>query len=510
MSSHGGMYCPSCERTYPTGEYCPEDATRLVSLAAPDTMIGRVLDGRYTLVGRLGGGGMGIVYRATQHSVGRDVAVKVIAANLVSDAIAIKRFLREAKLASRLAHPNAVGVLDFGQTPDHVFYLVMELVEGRTLETVLMDEPALSPKRAIRIAMQICDALEGAHRLQIVHRDLKPANVMVLASGRDLVKVLDFGIARSLLPTDTKMTHTGAAVGTPAFMPPEVASGEEVDGRADLYSLGCMLYLMLTGRLPFAAANSQEMLAMHVTAAPAPMYGVPEPLAAVALQLLEKAPPRRFPTAAATREALEAAEQAIASASTSSPSLSARSSPGANTATTPLPGSLVDMRVAATAATAEPAAAEPAAAEPAAPRRRSRALVVVGTALITIAAAVVAFVEVQSREVRSREVQSPEADRSEPSASTSVGSDATVGPIATPVASGAAPLAATADAGATNTGSQADHTIEHVGPGPTPVPATDAGAAAGSATRHHHGHGSNAPRPGSGSNSGDDTDSIPF
>ena len=305
--SEGPLYCPTCERTFASGEHCPDDATRLVSLETNDAMIGRVLDGRYTLISKLGVGGMGAVYRATQHSVGRDVAIKVIAPNLISNALAIKRFLREAKLASRLAHPNAVAVLDFGQTSDHVFYLVMELVEGRTLEQLLAVEPVLPLARVIRIGTQICDALEGAHALQIIHRDLKPANVMLLPSGRDLVKVLDFGIAKSLTANDTKMTTTGAAVGTPSFMPPEVATGDELDARADLYSLGCMLYLMATGTLPFVADSVQDVLWMQVAHEPKPMYGVPDPLAAIVLRLLEKDRDRRFPTAAATREALEAA-----------------------------------------------------------------------------------------------------------------------------------------------------------------------------------------------------------
>ncbi len=135
----------------------------------------------------------------------------------------------------------------------------------------------------MRIGMQICDALEGAHALQIVHRDLKPANVTLLMTGRYLVKVLDFGIARSLAANGTKMTQTGSTFGTPAFLPPEVALGENFDARADLYSLGCILYLMLTGRLPFIAASVQEMLSMHIMQPPVPMDGVPAELAAVVM-----------------------------------------------------------------------------------------------------------------------------------------------------------------------------------------------------------------------------------
>ena len=224
---------------------------------------------------------MGAVYRGSQHSVGRDCAIKVISPDLVSDPDVIKRFLREAKLASRLSHPNAVAVLDFGQTEDGVFYLAMELVTGRTLDQVFKAEKTFKPERVVRIGSQVCDALEGAHALQIVHRDLKPSNIMLLNRGRDLVKVLDFGLAKSLAPdqTSTTMTNAGALLGTPAFMPPELALGQPCDGRADLYSLGCVLYLLGSGRLPFQSTSAHELIAMHGTEKAPAMTGVPPALA---------------------------------------------------------------------------------------------------------------------------------------------------------------------------------------------------------------------------------------
>ncbi len=304
----GELYCPTCEQTFGVGERCPTDNTRLVRIAAPvDTMVGRDLDGRYTVVEKLGEGGMGSVYRGTQHSVGREVAIKVVAPALVSDATVIKRFLREAKLASRLVHPNAVAVLDFGQTEDGLFYLVMELVAGRTLDAVILEGP-LSPARLVRIGSQICDALEGAHALKIVHRDLKPQNVMVMHTGRDLVKVLDFGIAKSLTPdqTSTTMTNAGALLGTPSYMPPELVGGQVIDGRADLYSLGCMMFVAATGKLPFEATTLNELIAMHACEPAPPVTGVPPRLAAVIGRLLEKNPNDRFQTAGETRDALEA------------------------------------------------------------------------------------------------------------------------------------------------------------------------------------------------------------
>jgi serine/threonine-protein kinase len=304
----GEMYCSECERTYAGGEHCPADGKRLVRLATRiDPFLGRELDGRYTILEKLGQGGMGAVYRANQHSVGREVAIKVVNAHLISDPDMIKRFLREAKIASRLSHPNAVGVLDFGQTDDGVFYLVLELVDGRTLDEVIAETPRFSPERVIRIGQQICDALDCAHGLSIVHRDLKPANIMLLSRGRDLVKVLDFGLAKSVAPdqTSTTMTGAGAMLGTPAFMPPELATGQACDGRADLYALGCILYLIGSGRLPFESESVHELIAMHGSERPPVMPGVPGPLARVVAKLLEKAPADRYQTAIEVREALE-------------------------------------------------------------------------------------------------------------------------------------------------------------------------------------------------------------
>jgi len=308
----GELYCATCEKTFHVGDRCPTDGTRLHKLKARlDPLLGRDIDGRFTILEKLGQGGMGAVYRADQHSVGRQVAIKVVNAALVSDPEVIKRFLREAKLAGNLQHPNAVGVLDFGQTEDGVFYLVMELVTGRTLDQVIKSEKVFRPERVVRIGTQICDALDGAHAVPIIHRDLKPSNVMLLSQGRDLVKVLDFGLAKSISPdaTSTTMTGAGAIVGTPAFMPPELATGMPCDGRADLYSLGCILYYLGTGRLPFYSESVHELLAMHGSDDPAPpMTGVPPRLAMVVGKLLEKDPNRRYQTAA---DALHALEQSL-------------------------------------------------------------------------------------------------------------------------------------------------------------------------------------------------------
>ena len=310
----GQFYCPTCEKNFEIGDRCPTDGTRLVRINVPvDPLLGRELDGRYRVVQKLGQGGMGAVYRGTQLGLGREVAIKVVSAHLVTEPDVVKRFLREAKLASRLSHPNAVAVLDFNQTQDGLFYLVMELVSGRTLDKVFEEEHALRAERIIRIGSQVCDALEGAHALQIVHRDLKPSNIMILDRGRDLVKVLDFGLAKSVAPdqTTTTMTNAGALLGTPAFMPPELALGEPCDGRADLYSLGVVLYLLGSGRLPFVSDSAHELITMHATEVAPPMTGVPSALANVIDKMLRKEPKDRYQSAAENREALESALDAL-------------------------------------------------------------------------------------------------------------------------------------------------------------------------------------------------------
>ncbi len=304
-------YCATCDRSFGAGTaFCPEDGTRLVQLSDRDPLIGREIDGRFVIRERLGQGGMGVVYRAWQASVGREVAIKVIRPRPGHDATTTKRFLREAKLASQLSQPSTVSVIDFGQGDDNILYLVMELIRGRTLADVLRDHGRMSPERVVRIGTQICDALEAAHRLGIIHRDLKPANVMILDDppGRDLIKVLDFGLAKVINSDESTVTQSGRLVGTPSHLPPEVAMGSAASPKSDLYAVGVMLFEMLDGRQPFTADNVNMMVALHAYQ-PAPELGphVPAAMAQLVARTLAKNPDARPSSAASLRALLDAA-----------------------------------------------------------------------------------------------------------------------------------------------------------------------------------------------------------
>jgi len=281
-----------------------------------DRLLGTVLDGRYRIDAPLGAGAMGTVYRGVQISVGREVAIKLVNPQWVRNQEVVRRFVREAVLTSQLVHPNAVSVLDFGQTRDGVYYLVMELLSGRTLEELLRVERRLSPDRVLRIGSQICSALTSAHHLSILHRDLKPANIIMVNSlaTTDHVKVVDFGIAKCLAldPSgrNTDITRVGALLGTPAYMPPEVLMGAPSDQRSDLYSLGCILYELATGRTPYLADSIPALIAEMTTQTPPTPHelGVPGPLASIISALIARNPAHRYMDAAHLQAALNQLE----------------------------------------------------------------------------------------------------------------------------------------------------------------------------------------------------------
>src|SRR5215218_10941097 len=210
---------------------------------APDTLV----DGRYRIIRRLGSGGMADVYSAEDTQLGREVALKVLYRRLAEDDEFVERFRREASAAAGLQHPNVVQVFDRGEW-DGTYYIAMEFLPGRSLKEAVRDDGPLDPDAAVEITLGVLKALRFAHRRGIVHRDIKPHNVMLDAEGR--VKVTDFGIARA---GASDMTETGSIMGTAQYLSPEQAQGHPVDARADLYSIGVVLYELLTGRVPFDA-----------------------------------------------------------------------------------------------------------------------------------------------------------------------------------------------------------------------------------------------------------------
>lgn len=234
-----------------------------------DRLLGSTVAGKYRLNAKLGAGGMGAVYRAARLLIGDEVAVKLLHAEQ-TDPQAGERFRREAQAAARLKHPNAVNIYDFGITDEGVQYLVMELVEGESLRKIIKQQGPLPLATSSEIINQVSAALDEAHRHHIIHRDVKPDNIIVNSSANGLrVKVLDFGIAKLRDDAVSNLTQTGSMVGTPHYMSPEQCIGEELDSRADIYSLGIVLYEMLTGTVPFNSPTPGAVVVQHVNQPPA-------------------------------------------------------------------------------------------------------------------------------------------------------------------------------------------------------------------------------------------------
>jgi serine/threonine-protein kinase len=260
-----------------------------------------VLAGRYRLVRPIARGGMAEVWEGHDVVLDRPVAVKLLHAHLASDETFLERFRREAVAAAGLAHRNVISTFDTGNDQGHAF-IVMELVVGQTLAAALAAGP-LPPAHAIRIAAEVADALEYAHRAGMVHRDVKPANILLFDDGR--VKVSDFGIAKAMAGGD--LTQTGTMLGTTKYVSPEQVEGKVLDGRSDVYSLGVVLYEMLCGKPPFEADTDMATALMHVRSEPKPLgqvCDVPAQLADLVRTAMAKSPAQRFPSAAAMREAL--------------------------------------------------------------------------------------------------------------------------------------------------------------------------------------------------------------
>ncbi len=270
------------------------------------------LSGRYELQNLIGRGGMADVWKARDHRLGRDVAVKRLRADLASDDTFQARFQREAQSAARLNHPNIVAVYDTGETQDpttglQVPYIVMELIDGHTLRDVLRDGRKILPRRALEFTQGVLDALSYSHAAGIVHRDIKPANVMLTREG--YVKVMDFGIARAVADTSATMTQTAAVIGTAQYLSPEQARGETVDNRADIYATGCLLYELLVGRPPFIGDSPVSVAYQHVREIPAPPSSldseITQQMDAITLKALAKERADRYQTAKQMRDDID-------------------------------------------------------------------------------------------------------------------------------------------------------------------------------------------------------------
>jgi serine/threonine protein kinase len=269
----------------------------------------RVLAATYELDREIGRGGMGIVYKAKDRRLKRQVAIKVLPPELAFRAEIRTRFLREAETAAQLSHPNIVPIYSVDER-DGIVYFVMALVEGENLAVRLHANGALSPGEARRIMLEVAHALAYAHERGVVHRDIKPDNILI-QSGDGRILVTDFGIARAVTEgADSRLTATGMAIGTPAYMSPEQSTGDrEIDGRSDLYSLGVVGYQMLVGDPPFEAPSTPALLVKHLSERPEPIIqrrrGIPPDLERAVMLCLEKDPDLRFPSAAALAAALE-------------------------------------------------------------------------------------------------------------------------------------------------------------------------------------------------------------
>ncbi len=320
-------YCPRCFEAFEVGiEVCPDHGLKLIALEGNgEGLEGQVIDNKYQVIDVLGKGGMGTVYLARHMSIGREVALKVLRNDYLTDHQGVTRFVREARSASLLKSRYSAMLHDFGLAPQGFIYYTMELATGRLLSDIIDKEGALGPERTMHITADICHSLSEAHAHSLVHRDIKAANIMVSTDtdGHEFGKVLDFGTAKATetMGRSSRVTDPGIVCGTPEYMSPEQAQALPLDGRSDLYSLGVLMFEMLTGQLPFSAGNSVAVLMKHVNDVP-PMLRTINPklppmrgLESLIGRLLAKTPEERPATALAVLRELRKHLEALAKVS---------------------------------------------------------------------------------------------------------------------------------------------------------------------------------------------------
>lgn len=308
--------CVSCGKEVIGAErtVCDEDGGML-AVVTPEPQPGDVFADRYEIIGLLGDGGWGKVYKAQHKLMKRSVAIKVLLPHLVKSQQALKRFQQEARAASSLNHPNVMTVFDFGLTVDGLPFLVMDLLEGVSLSAVLQSDQYLPVERSLRIFMQVCEGLAHAHEKGVIHRDVKPNNLMLVKyiGQSDFVKIVDFGIAKLALPGEGEgndLTQTGEIFGSPMYMSPEQCRGKELDARSDIYSTGCVLYRCLAGRPAFVGRDAMECMFKQVHDEPEPFrdacpdLNLPAALEVVVFKALAKDPESRFQNMIEFRDAL--------------------------------------------------------------------------------------------------------------------------------------------------------------------------------------------------------------
>lgn len=304
--------CPKCGIEYSDlTTLCPADGVALEK--ADDSLIGKTLTGKYRIDERLSEGGMGAVYRGTHVLMDKTVAVKVLRPALAADEKIVARFSREARAASRISHPHALSVTDFGEAEDGVVFLVMEYLSGKTLKQIIRDEGPLSLARTVEIMRQIGGALDAAHEQGVVHRDLKSDNIMLVSTNSgDYAKVLDFGIAKIKEPQgeyDPGLTAPDLVIGTPQYMSPEQCSqAPDIDTRSDIYSLGVILFEMLVGHVPFTGPSPTTIMLKQLQEQPPSVLDertdLPPSVGTIVSRALAKLPENRYQTAGALVEDL--------------------------------------------------------------------------------------------------------------------------------------------------------------------------------------------------------------
>ncbi len=308
MANEDGIVDKTVKTKLPT----VDEINAVLSQPIKDPLVGtKLAGGRYEILEVLGEGGMSVVYKAKQELVDRIVAIKTLKLQLLTDPMLIKRFDREVKTLSRLNHPNIVTVYDCIVSETGQPYFVMDYLQGHSLQDLLLTDERLSPRRARNIFVQVCNAVEHAHRNGIVHRDLKPANIMLTdISGQEFVKVVDFGLAK-IGEDAQRLTQTGELWGSPLYMSPEQCSGYTMDARSDIYSLGAVMYEALTGHVPFRGTSFLDTISKQVAGVPpkfsevAPALAIPAEIERIVMRALEKNPDQRYQSMVELKDVIE-------------------------------------------------------------------------------------------------------------------------------------------------------------------------------------------------------------